>query len=182
MMLFIFFSLGCALGGNGYVLGGAHLFTPLPFLRHNVFSNNLRVHAWANAGSLVNVDLESSGNWFSCRIQNMYRVSTYRCVLCALFELSRFDHYVLCISILRCVPDIKQLGRDLQQGANLSYGLGLALNLFGIARFEVNYCIPVPLTNQNSGYVSNFVDVVTHTGYEWVGNLIVGVMLFLHGV
>ena len=77
MLLFVFFSLGCALGGNGYVLGGAHLFTPLPFLRHNVFSNNLRVHAWANAGSLVNVDLESSGNWFSSKVQNMYGVSKY---------------------------------------------------------------------------------------------------------
>ena len=54
---------------------------------------------------------------------------------------------------------------------------GFVLNLFGIARFEVNYCIPVPLTNQNSGYVSSFVDAVTHTGYEWMGNLIVETVL-----
>ena len=37
------------------------MFSPLPFLRQNAISENLRVHAWANAGSLVNLDPQSAG-------------------------------------------------------------------------------------------------------------------------
>ena len=42
-----------------------------------------------------------------------------------------------------------QMGRDLEQVTQdfrLSYGLGLAVKLGGVARIELNYCLPVKVT------------------------------------
>ena len=52
------------------------------------------------------------------------------------------------------------MGRNLEhvtQDFRLSYGLGLAVKLGGVARIELNYCVPVKvLSSSGSSLTSNF--------------------------
>ena len=88
-----------SLGANTFWATGAHLYTPLPFRPgRGGFGDLFRLHFFANAGNLMDINLENNG--FRNNLNKIITDSRY------------------------------------------SYGLGIMLMLGGIARLEINYCIP----------------------------------------
>lgn len=87
-----------SLGADAFWAAGLHLYTPLPFRPgRGGFGDLFRLHFFANAGNVQNMELISYNS-----------------------------------------NELNKMVRE----ARWSYGLGLMMMIGGIARLEVNYCIP----------------------------------------
>ena len=123
----------CALGGSAYVLGGVHLFSRLPLLPRNAITDRVRFHGFVNAGSLIHCPSRAFRSFRRCFWSNRLNSSIFLCL---------FFYY----------SEPKDIYHELLQKRKASYGLGVAVNLLGLARIEVNYCFPV--TQRSAPWVS----------------------------